>query len=106
MPFEPASELPVGHELLFREHARGAEEPVDEWRGVPLGEDQAIVRRALRIVEVVAEVGGEEHRRQVGGGHRGGRVAGAGFCARANRVDTQLLPELPPEIRVTHVGVT
>jgi hypothetical protein len=73
---------------------------------MPLREDQAIVRRALRIVEVVAEVGGEEHRRQVGGGHGRRRVAGAGFRTCANRIDAQLLPELPPEVRVVHVGVT
>jgi hypothetical protein len=106
MPLEPAPELPVGHELLFRERPGGAEEPVDERRGMALREDQPIVRRILRIVVVVPEVGGEQDRGQVRGGHRGGRVAGAGFGTSANRIDPQLLSELPPEVRITHVGVT
>ena len=41
-----------------------------------LREDQLVVLRVARAVEVVAEVLREQHRHEVGGGHGGGRVAG------------------------------
>jgi hypothetical protein len=103
---EPAPELPVGHELLFREGAGGAKEPVHERRRVALREDQPVVGRLLRIVEVVPKVLGEQHRGQVGGGHGRRGVPRAGLRAGPDRIDPQLLAELAPEIRVTHARVT
>ena len=104
MPLEPAAELPVGAELLLGERARGAEQAVDEWRGVALREDQPVVPRVVRRVEVVPQVRREEHGREVGGRHRGGRVPGARLGARANRIDPQLLSQLPPKLALVHQG--
>ena len=72
-----------------------------------LGEDEVVVRRVLGGGEVVAQIAGEQHRHQVGGRHRGGRVAGAGGGAGAHRVDAQLLSQLM-ELLATHgcSGVT
>ena len=61
---------------------------------MPLREDEPVVRGALRLVEVVAEVAVDEDRHEVGGGHRGRRVAGLRGRAHADRVDPELLPQL------------
>ena len=104
MPLEPGAELPVGPELLLGERARGAEEAVHEWRGVALGEDEPVVPGVVRRVEVVAQMPCEEDRREVGRRHRGRRVPGAGLRARPNRVDPQLLSQLPPKLALVHEG--
>ena len=65
-----------------------------------LREDQVVVPRVVRAVEVVAEVLREQHGHQVGGGHRGGRVAGFGDGRAADRVDAQLLAQLAPQLGV------
>jgi hypothetical protein len=46
------------------------------------------------VVEVVAQVAGEQDCHEVGGGHGGARVAGAGGGCRAHGVDAELLAEL------------
>jgi hypothetical protein len=102
---EAGAELPVRTELLFGENAGRAEEPVDEGRGMTLREDEPVVRRALRVVVVVAEVAREQHRREVCGRHRRRRVSGSGLRARTDRVDAKLLPELPVEVVVSHAQV-
>ena len=53
-----------------------------------------VVCAVLGVGEVVAKVVREEHRHQVGGRHRGGRVAGAGRRRGADRVDAELPGEL------------
>ena len=83
-----------GQQLLVGDRAGRLEHAVVERRGVPLGEDQVIVAGVLGMVEVVAQVAGEQHRHQVGGGHRRRGVAGAGGVARPDRVDAKLLSEL------------
>ena len=65
-----------------------------------LREDEPVVVRVLRVVEVVAEVLREQHRHQVGGGHARGGMAGAGLRRRTDRVDPKLLPQLLPELDV------
>ena len=102
MALEPRPELPVGHELVFRDRPGGAEQAVDERRGVALREDQPVVRRALRIVVVVAEVPRQEDRGEVGRGHGRGGVSGAGGAARTDGVCAELLPELTPAVEVLH----
>ena len=74
---ERAAERPVAVEVLLGDHARSAEDPVEERRCVALREDETVVRRGLRIRPVVAEVAVHEHGHEVGGRHAGGRVAGA-----------------------------
>ena len=65
-----------------------------------LREDEPVVVRILRVLEVVAQVLREQHGHQVGGGHPRGRMAGAGLRRGADRVDPQLLPQLAPELDV------
>ena len=104
MALEPAAELAVGAELLLGERAGGAEQPVDERRRVALREDEPVVPRVVRRVEVVPEVRREEHGREVCGGHRRGRMPRARLGARANRIDPQLLSQLPPKLALVHQG--
>ena len=73
MSLEHAAVLAVGEDLVVRDDACSAVDRVQEHRRVALREDQAVVRRALRLREVVAEVAVHEHREQVGCGHRRGR---------------------------------
>ena len=75
VPLEPRAELAEGQQLLVGDRAGGLEDGVDERRRVALREDQVVVPRVVRVVEVVAEVLREEHGHQVGRGHRGRRVA-------------------------------
>jgi hypothetical protein len=57
---EPAAEPAVAHQLLVADRAGGAVERVKQRRGVAPGEDQMVVRRTLRVLEVVAEVAGKQ----------------------------------------------
>ncbi len=104
VPFEPASELAVREKLLVRDHAGGEVDRVEQRRRVALGEDQPVVRRALRRVEVVAEEAVDEHRQQVGGGHRRGGMPGLRSGAHADGVDSELLSQLAPALGVSHAG--
>ena len=75
----PSSRLPElaeGEQLLVGDRAGRLEHRVQQRRRVALGEDQVVVARVVRLVEVVAQVLGEQHGHQVGRGHRRGRVAG------------------------------
>ena len=104
MPLEPASELAVRKQLLVRDHARCEVEGVEQRRGVPLREDQPVVRGALRRTEVVAQVAVHEHRQQVGGGHGRRGMPGLRLGAHPDRIDPELLPQLAPALGVSHVG--
>ncbi len=88
------AELAEGQQLLVVDRPGRLVERVEQRRGVALGEDEVVVGAVLRRVEVVAQVLREEHRHQVGRGHRGGRVAGVGGGGGADRVDSQLLGQL------------
>ena len=62
-----------------------------------------VVRRVFEVLRVRAQVAAvEQHRHEVGGGHRRGRVARAGRRADADGVDAQLLAELAPVVGVAH----
>ena len=102
VPLEARAELAVGAELLLGERARRAEEAVDERRGVALREDEPVVPRIVRGVEVVPKVRREEHGREVGRRHGRGRMARPGFRARAHGVDSQLLSQFLPELAIVH----
>ena len=93
MSFEDAAELAVREQLLVVDHAGRAKDRVEERRGVPLREDQAVVGRVLRVVEVVAEMARDEHSHQVGCGHPRGRVPRLRCGRGADRVDAELLAE-------------
>ena len=102
VPLEDRVELPVRQQLLLRDRAGGAEHRVEERRRVALREDEPVVVRVVRVVEVVAQVLREQHGHQVGRGHARGRMAGARLRGGADRVDPQLLPQLAPELDVVH----
>jgi hypothetical protein len=99
---EPRAELAKRQQLLVRDRARGLEHGIDEGRRVALGEDQVVVPRIVRAVEVVAEVLREQHRHQVRGRHRGRRVPGLGDRCGADRVDAELLSQLAPKLGIAH----
>ncbi len=75
MPLEDRVELPIGEELLLRDRAGGAEHRVEERRGVALREDEPVVVRVVRVLEVVAQVLRQQDGHQVGRRHARGRVA-------------------------------
>ena len=92
VPFEDARELTVREELLVGDDAGGAVDRIEQGRRVALREDEAVVVRVLRRVEVVTEVLGEEDCHQIGGRHPGGGVARLGGRRAADGIDAQLLP--------------
>ncbi len=98
MALQPTAELAEGQQLVVGHRPRGLVERVEQRRRVPFGEDQVVVERVVRLIEVVGEVFGEQHRHQVGGGHRGGGVPRAGGGAGADAVDAQLLRHRGPEV--------
>ena len=87
MALEPRSKFPEGQQLIVADHPNRLEDGVEQGRGMALGEDQVVVGGRARIVPVVEEVPGDEDGHQIGGGHRGGGMAGAGGSARSNAVD-------------------
>ena len=88
MALQPGAEPPVpGHQLLVGDDPGRLEHRVQQRRRVPLGEDQVVVGRVVRLLPVVPEVPGHQHRHQVGGRHARGRVAGPGRGAAPDRID-------------------
>ena len=78
MALDPAAELAKGEHLLVADGARRLVHGVQQRRGVALREDEVVVARVVRRAEVVVQVLADQHRHQVGGGHRRGRMPGAG----------------------------
>src|ERR1700732_2853982 len=64
---------------------------------MPLGEDEVVVARVIRVVPVVAEVPADQDRQQVGGGHARRRMPGPRRGTRTDGVNTQLLTKLGGE---------
>ena len=82
------------HQLLVRDDARRLEHGVQQRGRVPLGEDQVVVGRVVRLPPVVAEIPGLQHRHHVGGRHARRRMTGPGGGAAPDRIDPQLLGQL------------
>src|SRR4051794_4538665 len=61
---------------------------------------EPIVAAVVRILDVVAQVVGEEHRQQLRTRHRGGRMARPGGGGRADAVDGDLRGQVVPALRV------
>ncbi len=100
--FEARPELAKREQLLVGDRARRLVDGVEQRRRVALREDEMVVARVVRPVEVVAEVLGEQHRHQVGGRHRGRRMAGLRDGRGADRIHPELLSQLPPELDIGH----
>ena len=94
----------VVEDLLVGDDTRGPVDRVQQRGRVALGEDEPVVRRALRLGEVVAEIAVDEDGEQVGCGHRGRGMSRPCGRAHPHRVDAELLSELsavsPPSSRV------
>ena len=84
------------------DRAGGAVDRVEQRRRVPLREDELVVPRVVRPVEVVAEVLGDEHRHQVGCRHPRAGMPGFRGGSGADGVHPELLTELAPELDVVH----
>ena len=95
---EARVELAERQQLVVVDRAGRLEDRVVQRRRVALGEDQVVVGRVGRVLVVQPQVPVEQHRHQVGGRHRGRRVAGVGGGAAADGVDPQLLAELALEV--------
>jgi hypothetical protein len=93
---QAAAELAEGQELLVGYGPRCLVYRVEQRRGVPLREDQVVVRRVPRSVEVVAQILAEEHGHELGRRHARGGVPRASAGARADAVHAQLLRERAP----------
>jgi hypothetical protein len=100
MTLEDAPELPIGQELLVRDRADGSKDRVKQRGRMPLREDQAVVRRLLRVVEVVSQVVSDEHRHQVRSRHARRRVPRLRSGGTADRIDAVLLAQLAKLVRV------
>ena len=96
---EDAGELAVGQQLLVGDHPGRLVHRVEQRRSVPLGEDEPVVGRILRLLEVVAEVLGEQHGHQVSCGHARSGVTRLRFRCTADGIDAELLSQLTPEFR-------
>ena len=62
---------------------------VEDRRGVPLRQHEAIAVRVLRILRIEAHLGEEQRRHEIGHRHAAGRMAAAGFRGGAHRIDAQ-----------------
>ncbi len=56
-----------GHQLVIGDHADGLEHRVQQRGRVPLGEDQVIVGRIVRLVPVIPQVSAEQNRHHIRG---------------------------------------
>lgn len=101
VPFEPAAQLPEGHQLGLADRARRLVRGIQQGRGVPLGQHEAVVAGVLGAFEVVPQMLGEQYRHQLGGRHGRRRMPGARGPGRAHAVDPQLLGQLA-ELTAVH----
>jgi hypothetical protein len=72
---EPTAERAEREQLLVPDRPCGLEDRIEERRRVALREDEVVVPRVVRVVEVVVQVLREQDGHEVGRGHRRGRVA-------------------------------
>ena len=76
MTFQPRSEPAVaGHQLLVGDDPDRLVDRIKQGRRVPLGEDEVVVARLIRVVPVVAQVPADQDGHQVCGRHAGGRMS-------------------------------
>jgi hypothetical protein len=77
---------------------------VEHGRRVSFRQDESIVRRALRVVDVGPQMVGEQHGDEMRGGEGGGRMAGPGLGGGSDAVDPELRGEVVPQMgAVVHV---
>src|SRR5579875_1844580 len=86
MALQAAAEAPEGEKLLFADCPGRSEERVEEGRGVPLGEDQVVIVRIRRVIEIVVQVLCREYSDEIRGREGRCRMAGAGPGAGSDAV--------------------
>ena len=92
----------VVEDVLVGDDARCAVDGVQERRGVALREDEPVVRGALRVGEVEAQVAVHEDGHQIRRGHGRRRVPRLRRRAHPHGVDPELLTQLAAAIGVCH----
>jgi hypothetical protein len=66
MSLEAAAQLAIAQQLLVVDRAGRAVHGVQQRRRVTLGEDEVVVARVARVVEVVAQVARKQYGHEVG----------------------------------------
>ena len=95
VPLQARAEPTVAfHQFGVGDDADRLERGVQQRRRVPLGQDEMVVVRVVRLVPVT-QVACEQNGHQVGRRHAGGGVPGAGGGAGADCVGAQLGGQLP-----------
>ena len=84
--------------LVVAERADPLQGRVEPRRRVALRQDEPVVQRVRGILDVEAEMVGEQDGQQVRAGHRRGRVTGTGGRRRAQAIDGDLCGEPVPEL--------
>ena len=102
MALEHARVLAVVEEVLVGDDAGCAVDRVQERRRVALREDEPVVRGALRVGEVEAQVAVHEDGHQIRRGHGRRRVPRLRSRAHPHGVDPELLTQLAAAIGVCH----
>ena len=96
MALQPRAELPIArYQFGVGDGARCFERGIQQWGGVSFGQNEVVVVRMVRALPVVAQVAREQYGHQVGGRHARGGMPGPRGGAAADRVDSQLLSQLP-----------
>jgi hypothetical protein len=90
MPLEVGIKTPQREEILPPQEARLGPRSIEKRCGVPLGKDEAIVVRMLRLRYVISHFSEEERRNDVRGGTACRRVAAPGFRCGANGINPKL----------------
>src|SRR3954470_930412 len=89
MTFEIGIEFPQCEQLLPRDDPGLRPCGVQDWRRVPLREDEPIIVLVARIRHVVAHLGEEERRHQFGHGTARAGMTRTRFTGREHRIDAQ-----------------
>ena len=90
MTFQAAAQFAQSQKLFIGNRADGFVGRVQQRASMAFGENQAVIVGVFRVIEIVAQVIGEQNAHQLGSAHRGCRMAGASGCRTANAVDAQL----------------
>ena len=85
--FQAAAEPAICGQIALVQRARGGPQRVEQRRRVSLGEDQPVVVRVLRILDLVMERSAEQQAdHQLRGGERRGRMSRAGLRRHGQNV--------------------
>jgi hypothetical protein len=95
MSLEIRVDLPQLEQLFTREQSGGGPGGIQDRRGMPLGQYEAIVVGIPRILRIEAHLAEEHRGHDVSGGQARRRMPGAGFARGQHRIDAQLGRQVP-----------